>query len=273
MRPGARGSARIPFGYVPRQPRTGLTGGASILHMKRMAKQGLLLTAITIAVTAVPMSHAEAGAMHRPRSGAERSVTRTESRTHARSAHHRGRFARSARALTALTACTRTASGSGPLPGPARRHRPHRATVPRLTSGSHRPRTLRSGSLLATVPARMARGPFAAHELRRGPEAAPGMWFDPIRSGRGPPRAGPLRSSPALVPPASGPCFSGALTLAPGRRSSRLSVPIRRIVFLRASPAPGSPSSLISPQFPRPASRRLIARRPEGAAERSIMPS
>ena len=91
-------------------------------------------------------------------------------------------------------------------PPPAPPSRPHRATLPNLKHGSHRALSLRGG---AWFPATLERVVpiLAAHDRSAETHSIPSLWLDPIRSGRGPPRAGPYEGLVVLalagLPPAS----------------------------------------------------------------------
>jgi hypothetical protein len=237
------------------------------------AKYGLMIVTVSVAALAISHSNVSAATPEHRAVGsshvAARSLmTRVERPVHHRAHHHRSvasyTAARGPRAYTAATPASRA-----PLPAPAPRQHSPRATVPALRAGFRHSRTFRGSGFAVPGPGRHADAYRASRRLALGNVAEPGMWFDPIRSGRGPPRAGPLDSSPDAIPPASSGLTLGADLSAPGSRFDSLDI----ARFIHPPAFARSDLPLRFTQMSETAPRRLIACRVEGAAGRSLMPS
>jgi hypothetical protein len=186
-----------------------------------------------------------------------------------RHSHHRRHHA----PVATLRATHRTEHASWPAaPRRQPRHDRHHATVPVISHTARPPRDSKGGGAQAIIapigsaqPITLVRA-LGLHERLRAVQGV-----NPEKSGRGPPRAGPsrtlvasaLRSRDPEVPPVAphhplhSPSTSQAVLGAP---ASLARVSTRRNTGRRSC-------------FPRPASGRLRAYRPEGAGTRLIMPS
>ncbi len=197
-------------------------------------------------------------------------------RHHRFRAHHTRLASLSSRRTVAASAVPR------PAPVPSRPTRHHRATVPALVRHGQTPRSLRGGAQTALpTPDRGALLSLEVRDLGLSRSLVPMSETDPVRGGRGPPRAGPERTLPARPRPAPAGSETDAHLPASASVSPLTTLPLTTLPRLSLSPATPPPSAgnpisvapVPVPSNPRPALGRLHASRPEGTAARFSMPS
>jgi hypothetical protein len=244
--------------------------------MKRMGLPGLMMMAVLAALASVPPAQAAASAAN-PARLVTRSAPRSTTASHpVRRIHHRHTHLHRHPAVLRARTVTAAGASSRQLPPAAPAPRPHRATLPNVGNHGHGPRTLRGGTSFSAVSEPIVPVALAVRDLRGQANSIPSTWLDPVRSGRGPPRAGPLRHTPALNRPASAGLVPDAPFLASPPDSPfpipSLPAPTRlELSVIAAVPRPAPHPTL--PHIPRPVFGRLLARRPEGTAARLFMPS
>lgn len=163
---------------------------------------------------------------------------------------------RAAASVGSTHVIAQAAHGSSPPSRPAHPHapalpaRPHRSGVMRLKHAGNGWRAPRMGTGLASGQPHLK--PILRVGRGHAPEGDPvNPWFDPVRSGRGPPRAGPFRDLFVLA-------FAGLIPAHPRRPSPRVE---RRTLL------PTPPSSRSRPLTCAAHARRAVAphstRKPE----------
>ena len=274
-RPGAAAATASSRCMVSDGRRTWTLRDASRGIMKRVALSGLVLTAMLAALASAP---ARAGTHDaNPARRLVRSAPRSATASHQtrRILHH---FSHGHPRSAALRMHAVTAAGarSRQAPAPVRPARPHRATLPSVKHGAQGPRALRGAPSNSAITASIPTIPLAVRDRSDETQSIRSLWLDPVRSGRGPPRAGPHRQVSRATRP-----------LPPGHLSTPRSS--RRLPGSRFQPsfdsssigpapvliAPDSPSGAtpVLPHVSRPVFGRLLACRPEGTAARLITPS
>ena len=244
--------------------------------MKRHHPQWLVVAALIATLAAgAPARATVANPAHALVRPAARSATAARVHTprhHRFHAHHARVVTLSSRRATAASAVPR------PTPIPSRPAGHHRATVPVLVRHGQAPRSSRGGAQHAL--ATPDRGALLSHEPRnlgRSQRLVPMCEFDPVRSGRGPPRAGPERTLPARALPALAGSDPDAQPPASARVSPLTASPhlVSRSAVI-PSPSAVEPISAVPtpvPLKPRLVSDRLHACRREGTAARFLTPS
>ena len=263
---------------VPNGRRTRILREASRGSMSRSASSGLVMIALLAALASAPAARAAAAAATaNPAQVVTRSAPRSTTASHAvRRIHHRHTHLHHRPAVLGARSVTAAGATSRQLPPAAPAPHPHRATLPNVGHSGHGPRTLRDGTSFSAVSEPVVPVALAVRDLRGEMNSIPNLWLDPVRSGRGPPRAGPLRHTPALNRPALAGLVPDASLLAPPSVSPfptpSLPAPTRLELSAIAAASRPAPHSTL-PHIPRPVFGRLLARRPEGTAARLFMPS
>lgn len=210
----------------------------------------------------------------------------THHRSHGRSAHttHLHGHNAHARHTAEYHATTRSAlahSSTSPLPagsvpGSSHSHHGHRAaTVPHVTHRVNNPtRSFKTGPTTAGAVTQGALLSLDVHALeRRQASARPESPESPDKSGRGPPRGGPLGSLVSF-PPESPPALVASRRLSIASASSQTPRTSARLRVI-AAPRFGADDAVMATDVPQPrlSMGRLHARRVEGPAACIALPS